>query len=431
MLSTGAAAPINSLAHRLGGRSFLPESLDKESEKAASILRAFCTKGVYADPGSGQPPTSTDPQAKESSGGLIDPTKEKPKKRVIVTIPPKVISKAVGLAIFTTLRAGFQVSGATGSGVLVARLPDGSWGPPSGISVHSLGGGFQIGFDIFDCVCVINSKEALSAFTNTRVSLGSDLAVAAGPYGAGGAVDFGTAVQRGRDEHVASPQKTAAFGASSQQGQQSDTLKPSSGDSKRRSLSFKPVFSYVKSRGFYAGIQVDGTVVVERKDANAAFYGGPITVQQILQGKVPSQEPKNMWPAGARGLMETLKGADAGALGDGSHQQHQPQQTDAAKHGAGPQEPSAAMSGAMPPPSASMGNPTANNSTSQGYAGPKADISHLNNMPGSAIVGGVQSGPADHQQLLAAGNASDAPPPAYVHDSDAHAHAHVSDAKYA
>lgn len=289
---------------------------------------SLVAKGVYADPAAGNLPTSTDPRAQESSGTAIDPTREKPKSRVIVTIPPKVISKAVGLAIFTTLRAGFQVSGATGSGVLIARLPDGSWSPPSGIQVHSLGGGFSIGVDIYDCVCVINSQEALAAFMNTRVSLGSDLAVVAGPYGAGGAVDFGTAVQRGRDDAgkktnasgVASglPQQTSVpGGAGSPDGERPDALKPGVSDSKRRSPSasaFKPVFSYVKSRGFYAGIQIDGTVVVERKEANAAFYGAVVTVQQILQGQVPARGAPNMMPSGARGLLETLKGAEAGAL---------------------------------------------------------------------------------------------------------------------
>lgn len=286
-------------------------------------------KGVYADPGAGQPPTSTDPQAQESAGGVIDPTREKPKSRVLVTIPPRVISRALGLAIFTTLRAGFQFSGATGAGILVARLPDGAWGPPSGIQVHSVGGGFQIGLDIYDCVCVINSREALAAFANTRVSLGSDLAVVAGPYGAGGAVGFGAAVEGRKGEAEAADKDKAAAAAAAAappQGRPSQSLQPddaaAAGKSHRRSLSasaFKPVFSYVKSRGFYAGIQVDGTVVVERKDANAAFYGAPVTVDQVLKGQVPPPRqgsPPGMWPAGARALVEVLKGAEAGVLAD-------------------------------------------------------------------------------------------------------------------
>lgn len=241
---------------------------------------------------------------------------------MLVTIPPKVISKAVGLAIFTTLRAGFNVSGAMGSGILIARLPDGSWGPPSGIQIHSVGGGFLVGLDIYDCVCVINSREALAAFTNTRVSLGSDLAVVAGPYGAGGAVEFGAAMDN-REDRKSKDTKDAKSSeipgeVPTQPQAENQGLKPEK-DKKahRRSLSaskFKPVFSYVKSRGFYAGVQIDGTVVVERKDANTAFYGERVPVERIIRGEVPAQGVIGMWPTGAHYLHDTLRGAEAGAL---------------------------------------------------------------------------------------------------------------------
>jgi lipid-binding SYLF domain-containing protein len=184
-----------------------------------------------------------------------------------------------------------------------------------------VGGGFQIGLDIYDCICVINSKEALAAFMDTRVSLGSDLGVVAGPYGAGGAVDFGAAMDGQQKQSQSTTQGEGyTAGDSSAQGQgQGQTLKPDDAKIKkshRRSLSasaFKPVFSYVKSRGFYAGIQVDGTVVVERKDANASFYGAKVPVAQILRGDVPAQGPSGMWPVGAKTLHEVLTGAEAGA----------------------------------------------------------------------------------------------------------------------
>lgn len=329
-LGIKAAAPINSLAHKFGSQSFLPETIDKECDKAASILKSFCSKslslcanviylqylenGVYADPDSSQVPTSTDPKAEATNDEIIDPTKEKPKKRVLVNIPPKVIAKAQGLAIFTTLRAGYAFSGATGSGILISRLPDGSWGPPSGIQVHSVGAGFMIGLDIYDCVCVINSREALNAFAKTRVALGSDLAVVAGPYGAGGAVEIGAAMDGKKSKEVKDDEAPPKPPRPTEDNQ---NLKPDEKKKNRRSLSasgFKPVFSYVKSRGFYAGIQVDGTVVVERKDANAAFYGERVSVEQIIRGEVPRQGTNSMWPAGARNLLETLKGAEVGSL---------------------------------------------------------------------------------------------------------------------
>ncbi|KAH7320631.1 hypothetical protein B0I35DRAFT_322360, partial [Stachybotrys elegans] len=180
-------------------------------------------------------------------------------------IPPQVIQRAVGLAIFTTLRAGFHFSGSAGSGIIVSRLPDGSWSPPSGIQVLSIGTGFQFGVDIYDCVCVINTQEALSSFMKqTRVSLGSDIAISAGPYGAGAALD----------------------------GSASSVL--------------SPVFSYVTSRGFYAGVQIDGTAIVERREANAAFYGQPVPVAQILQGKVSVPQEASL-----AALMDVLAAAEA------------------------------------------------------------------------------------------------------------------------
>ncbi|KAF9156435.1 hypothetical protein BGX20_004266, partial [Mortierella sp. AD010] len=48
-------------------------------------------------------------------------------------IPPDILSKAQGLAIFTVVKAGFLFSGRAGSGIVVARLDDGSWSAPSAI----------------------------------------------------------------------------------------------------------------------------------------------------------------------------------------------------------------------------------------------------------------------------------------------------------
>lgn len=185
----------------------------------------------------------------------------KQKQKVVKKIPAKVIQNAKGLAIFTTMRTGLWMSGAGGSGILVARLPDGSWSPPSGILLHTAGLGFLVGVDIYDCVVVINSEKALQAFTNIRCTLGGEVSVVAGPVGAGGILET--------ELH------------------------------KRQA----PVFTYMKSRGFYAGVQVDGTVIIERTDENERFYGTRIPVGDIIAGKV--RHP----PYEIRRLMETIKAA--------------------------------------------------------------------------------------------------------------------------
>jgi len=324
------AGPVNAFANKFGAEGFLPESLDKECEKAARILRSFCKDGIYGDNA-----PSTVPPSPPTSGAASPGKGKKPK--VLLTIPSKVIARAQGLAIFTAVRVGFQATGSSGSGILLARLPDGSWSPPSGIQVASIGAGFVAGVDIYDCVVVINTREALEAFTKTRLSLGSDLSVTAGPVGAGGAIDFGLKAGegKGKGKEPSSPEPTAPTAVPApvtsplsadnthfqtptpvpQSDDEDHTSHPTDASAKRRSTALreainKPVYSYVKSRGLYAGIKIDGTVITERANANAKFYGQSIPVADILAGKVPAQGPEGMWPGAAKNLFEVLKGAE-------------------------------------------------------------------------------------------------------------------------
>ncbi|KAM5349616.1 hypothetical protein ACJ41O_006121 [Fusarium nematophilum] len=242
-------APINRFSNRIGSEAFWPTTLDKESDKAARILRSFCKDGFYTE--------EEKPADAEQAG-------PKQKQRVLKKIPQKVIQNAVGLAIFTTMRTGLWISGAGGSGVLVARKEDGSWSPPSGIMLHTAGLGFLVGVDIYDCVVVINNRKALESFTKIRATLGGEISAVAGPVGAGGVLE---------------------------------------NDGKWKEVN-RPVFTYLKSRGFYAGVQIDGTVIIERTDENARFYGEEIGVADILDGK--ARHP----PPDIKMLMETLKAAE-------------------------------------------------------------------------------------------------------------------------
>ena len=247
--------PINRLSNKLGAEAFWPTSLDKESDKAARILRSFCKDGFYTK--------VEDDQAQKVATNGEKVEGPQGKQRVLKKIPTMVIQEAKGLAIFTTMRAGLWLSGAGGSGVLVARNREtGEWSPPSGIMLHTVGLGFLAGVDIYDCVVVINTYEALEAFTKVRCTLGGEVSVVAGPVGLGGVLES--------EVH------------------------------KRQA----PVWTYLKSRGFYAGVQVDGTIVIERTDENNTFYGERIPVADILAGKARSP-PKAQY----RMLMETIKAA--------------------------------------------------------------------------------------------------------------------------
>ncbi|KAJ4375682.1 hypothetical protein N0V86_007215 [Didymella sp. IMI 355093] len=237
-------APVNRLSNKVGSEAFWPTTLDIESDKAARILKSFCKDGFY--------------QEEDRPTGEQGP---KAKQKVLKKIPSEVIKNAKGLCIFTTMRSGLWVSGSGGAGVLLGRKPDGTWSPPSGIMMHTVGVGFLVGVDIYDCVIVINSQKALEAFQSVRCTLGGEISAVAGPAGVGGIIDT--------EIH------------------------------KRQS----PLFTYIKSRGFYAGLQLDGTIIIERTDENERFYGERIGVRDILAGKVrhPPYELKR--------LMETLRSA--------------------------------------------------------------------------------------------------------------------------
>ena len=76
-------------------------------------------------------------------------------------------------------------------------------------------------------------------------------------------------------------------------------------------LKTRPVYSYLKSRGFYAVVQIDGTIIIERGDENEKFYGERLKVADILTAKarnVPKQE--------IRLLMNTVRLAEGRAVAD-------------------------------------------------------------------------------------------------------------------
>ncbi|KAI8655134.1 Ysc84 domain-containing protein [Fusarium keratoplasticum] len=242
-ISSKAGWPLNKAANLIGAEGWWPTTMDKECNKAARILHNFTNLS------SSTPPKTSGPM---HPTGLT--------RKSMVKIPPHVLHRAAGLAIFNVLRAGAcHGSLAGGSGVVVARRPDGTWSPPSSFIVSTLGAGFVFGLDVYDCVCVLNTPEQVAAFTKPRLSLGAEGSIAVGPLGTGGSVE-------------ATVTKTA-----------------------------RPVWSYMKSRGLWAGVQIDGTIIVSRGDANSAFYNERgITARKILTEDVA-------WPMSAKPLFEVLR----------------------------------------------------------------------------------------------------------------------------
>ncbi|KAJ3291375.1 hypothetical protein HDU79_002442 [Rhizoclosmatium sp. JEL0117] len=174
-------------------------------------------------------------------------------------IPGDVISKARGIAIIQVVRAGLHYSGRFGTGVVIAKLPDGTWSAPSVVKMGGVGVGFVIGVETTDLVLVLNTDAALASFLQgENVTLSGNLSVAAGPIGR--SAEAGAAL-------VGTP---------------------------------TPIFSYSQSRGLLVGASFEGSAIMEGRDANASFYGRTISAKEILAGVMPK-------PAAAAGLYKTLE----------------------------------------------------------------------------------------------------------------------------
>ncbi len=170
------------------------------------------------------------------------------------SIPREVLRDAKGLAIMTVIKAGFIVSGRGGSGVVVARTSKG-WSGPSAIGTGGAGFGFQIGAQVTEFVFVLNTPEAVRAFSQGgNVQLGADISVAAGPVG-----------------------RTVEAGVTP----------------------VAAVYTYSRSQGLFGGISLEGTIVATRNEANAKYYGRAVKPRDILSGRVRV-------PAGARKLQRVL-----------------------------------------------------------------------------------------------------------------------------
>ena len=169
-------------------------------------------------------------------------------------IPPAVMRDAKGVAIFAMTKAGFVVSGRGGTGVVLARTPTG-WSGPSAIGTGGIGVGFQAGVQVTEHVMILNTPEAIKAFTQgTNFTLGANLSVAVGPVG-----------------------RSAEAGVSPRAA----------------------IYTYSRSQGIFAGVSLEGTAVATRYEANEEYYGKPVYPADILEGKVPP-------PPDAQKLLEAL-----------------------------------------------------------------------------------------------------------------------------
>ncbi|PYI11247.1 DUF500-domain-containing protein [Aspergillus sclerotiicarbonarius CBS 121057] len=201
-----------------GVHSPFPASLQSECDKAAQIIESFTNPDVFNSPGH--------------------------------TIPRKILTGAKGLVILTVAKVAFLGSVRIGSGVLVARLKDGSWSAPS--AIMSLGGGFggQFGVELTDFVFILQNDLAVRTFAQLgSLTLGINVSLAVGPLGRNGEIASGVSA-------------SGIIG----------------------------LFSYAQTKGFFGGASAELSLIVESRVANRKLYQRKVKAMELLSGDIPPPE---------------------------------------------------------------------------------------------------------------------------------------------
>jgi lipid-binding SYLF domain-containing protein len=174
----------------------------------------------------------------ENAGTVIDEILNIPED-----IPQDLLDKARCVVVLpSVLKAAFVVGGSYGRGVMVCRTGGdfkGPWGAPAMYALEGGSIGFQIGGQATDFVILIMNDRGASSLLKSKVKLGADAAVAAGP--------------KGRD---ASANTDAYMRAE--------------------------MLSYSRSRGVFAGISLEGSTLRPDNDANRNVYGKEATAASII-----------------------------------------------------------------------------------------------------------------------------------------------------
>jgi len=168
--------------------------------------------------------------------------------------------RAKGVLIFSqVLKGGFIFGGSGGSAVLLVRdEKTGDWSQPAFYTIGSVTFGLQIGGESAEVVMLAMSQKAIDSLLKSSFKLGGDASVALGPVGTGAKAN------------VDVPSVTADF------------------------------ISFAKSKGLYAGLNLEGAVIAVRDSLNKAYYGKEVRPVDIIAKK----EVRNAGSAELRAAVE-------------------------------------------------------------------------------------------------------------------------------
>jgi lipid-binding SYLF domain-containing protein len=162
-------------------------------------------------------------------------------------IPQTILASASCVVVVPALVKGaFLVGAEYGKGVATCRTPHG-WSAPVFVVLSGGSFGFQVGGQSTELILVAMNHDGLQHLLSDKFKIGADAAASAGPVGRN--------AQAGTDWKL-----NAEF------------------------------LTYSRSKGLFAGIDLNGAVLAQDKDDTRAEYGSDIPFQTILSGGHPTPE---------------------------------------------------------------------------------------------------------------------------------------------
>src|SRR5450755_475306 len=183
----------------------------------------------------------------EAAGTVLEEIESAPDQR----IPEEVLGSAECVAVVPSLlNGGFVFGGRYGRGVASCRTAKG-WSAPAFFMIGGGSFGLQIGGQATDVVMLIMNKNGMDNLLSSKFKLGADASAAAGPIGRHASADT---------------------------------------DWKMRAQ----VLTYSRSRGLFAGLELNGAVIKQDKDSTRDFYGRMVPFKTSLKGDI--EAPKAAYP---------------------------------------------------------------------------------------------------------------------------------------
>lgn len=258
--------------------------LDDECQVACQILNSLTTAGAHSE-------AQERENGKTAAVSPSSSTKPKPPEETVEAATIRgMIQRAVGLAFLRSNKFVCGLSIHAGSGIVIARLADGTWSAPSAIGVAGMGLGLQVGVEVAHSIVVLNTQEALEHFQRGgSFTVGANVGAAVGGIGreaVGAASLSGALCGVSMNDATNFLVKDDEYHADTQ-----DVSRPNS-------VGVAPLVAYAKSQGLYVGLSLEGSRIHVRDDVNARTYQfqtrKTVTTHDLLIGKVappPEAEP--------------------------------------------------------------------------------------------------------------------------------------------